>query len=188
MVTLGDTDRQGTFHAAFNASTSVQVLMLQPNDANGANSSDDAPAAAALATNAATCATIIKAFNEQNQFPAVTKIWATDDIIMELKGRFAAYDQFKDVPRALRAAPDAKTWAGVQLWLWWLPPTSFSRGSSSNNNEHRVVCKSRLATIWTTMLAGFHAEKSATLPRLPEELWLYMFGFLKHDEQPIFPT
>ena len=41
-----------------------------------------------------------KHFNEENQFPAVTKIWATDDIIIELKGWYAAYDHFKDVPRA----------------------------------------------------------------------------------------
>ena len=33
-----------------------------------------------------------------------------------LKGPFEAYNQFKGVPRALRAAPDAKTWARVQLW------------------------------------------------------------------------
>ena len=112
-------------------------------------------------------------------FPS--KIWATDDVIMRLKGPFAAYDQFKDVPRALRAAPDAKTWADVQLWLWWLPPTSFS------GDGDRVVCKSRQLTIWATMLCGFRAEAFATLPSLPEELWLYTFGFLKHDQQPTFP-
>ena len=44
----------------------------------------------------------------------------------------------------------------------------------------------RVTTIWTTMLAGSRTEKIATLPRLPEELWLYMFGFLKHEEQPAF--
>ena len=39
------------------------------------------------------------------------------------------------------------------------------------------------------MLAGSRAESvvSATLPGLPEELWLYIFGFLKHDQQPTFP-
>jgi len=57
-------------------------------------------------------------------------------------------------------------------------------GGDGNNN--RVVCKSRATTIRTTMLAGFHAEKTATLPRLPEELWLYMFVFLKHDQQPAY--
>ena len=67
-----------------------------------------------------------QSIQQRKQFPAVTKIWATDDIIIQLKGRYAACDHFKDVPRARRAAPDAKTWAGVQLWLWWLPPTSFS--------------------------------------------------------------
>jgi len=36
------------------------------------------------------------------------------------------------------------------------------------------------------MLAAVRAEKTTTLPCLPEELWLHMFGFLKHDQQPIF--
>lgn len=101
---------------------------------------------------------------------------------MRLKGPFEAYNQFKDVPRALRAAPDAKTWAGVQLWLWWLPPTSFS------GDGDRVVCKSRQLTVWPTMLCGLRTEESITSTSLPEELWLYTFGFLKHDQQPTFPN
>ena len=35
------------------------------------------------------------------------------------------------------------------------------------------------------MLCGFRAEETATLLRLPEELWLYTFGLLKHDQQQI---
>ena len=153
--------------------------MVQPIDSDN----DDVDAAAVDAgTTAKTASTsaIVKAFNEQAQFAAVTKIWATDDIIKGLKGRVEAYNEFKDVPRALRAAPDAKTWAAVQLWLWWLPPTSFS------GDGDRVVCASRQLTVWVATLCGLRAEKSATLPRLPEELWLYTFGFLKHDQQPMF--
>ena len=173
----------GPFSGAFVGCTSLAVLMVQPTDAND-DSDVAATADAATTTTAATTATgasaIIKAFNEQAQFRAVTTIWATDDVIAGLKGPFEAYNQFKDVPRALRAAPDAKTWAGVQLWLWWLPPTSFS------GDGDRVVCRSRQLTLWVTMLGGLRAEEAATLPRLPEELWLYAFGFLKHDQQPTF--
>ena len=119
--------------------------------------------------------------------PEETRIWAPDHIVAQLTGRFNDCKRFADVPRALRAAPDAKTWAGVQLWLWWLPPTSFSGGAGGRNtDDHRVVCKSRQRTVWVTMLCGLRAEEAATLPRLPEELWLYMFGLLKHDQQPTF--
>ena len=96
---------------AFHSCPLLTVLFIQPTN----------DAAAPHSTTA-----IIKAFNE-NQFPNVfTKIWATDDVIAKLKGPFEAYEQFNNVPRALRAAPDATTWAGVQLWRWWLPPSSFS--------------------------------------------------------------
>ena len=111
--------------------------------------------------------------------PDETRIWAPDHIVAQLTGRFNDCKRFADVPRALRAAPDAKTWAGVHLWLWWLPPTSFGDGE-------RVVCRARVATVWATMLCGLRAEMTGSLPRLPEELWLYTFGLLKHDQQPTF--
>ena len=138
---------------------------------------------------ATAAATIIKAFDEQNQSPGGIKIWATDAIILTLKGRFAAYDQFKDVPRALRAAPDAKTWAGVQLWCWWLPPSSFSvRAGGVGGDDERVVCTSRTATIWTVMLSAYKSsEVLDVLPDLEPELWEHIFTFLKHNEQPSFP-
>ena len=119
--------------------------------------------------------------------PADVKIWVPDHIVAQLTGRFNEYNRFAEVPRARRAAPDAKTWAAVQLWLWWLPPTSFS-DSVGGDASLQVVCKSRVAAVWTTMLAGLRTEKMATLPRLPEELWLLVFGFLKHDQQPTFAT
>ena len=184
-TTLGGTDWRGAFHGAFEGCTSLAVLMVQPIDTGEGADAVAAATATAAATTASTSA-VIKAFNEQAQFPAVTKIWATDDIITSLQGSFAAYRQFKDVPRALRAAPDATTWAGVQLWLWWLPPTSFSADGGGGGNNRRVVCKSRQLTIWTTMLCGHRAVTSTTLPDLPEELWLCLFGFLKHDQQPTF--
>ena len=112
--------------------------------------------------------------------PDAARIWAPDHIVAQLTGRFNDCNHFAQVPRALRAAPDAKTWAGVQLWLWWLPPTSFS------GDGDRVVCKARKLTVWATVLGGLRAEETTTLPRLPEELWLYTFGFLRHDQQPTF--
>ena len=130
---------------------------------------------------------VVKALNEQNQFTSVTKFWASDDVIAGLSGLFEAYTQLKDVPRELLAAPDAKTWAGVQLWLWWLPPILFSEGNIWRLQPYRVACKSRQRTIWATMLGGLRAEASAALPGLTQELWRYMFGFLKHDQLPTFP-
>ena len=126
---------------------------------------------------------IIEAINNQNQFPAVVNIWATDSIIAELKGRYSPYDTFAAIPRALRAAPDAKTWAGVQLWLWWLPPSAF-RDSCGGVLDVRVVCNSRTIAVWNAMMAGHRAQQNSTLPYLPPELWLRMFEFLKHDQQP----
>ena len=186
VTTLGHTDSEGTYHGAFEGCTAVKVLMVQPLD-----TIDDFDVAGAADTAGMTTATnvpaLIKALNEQNQFTSVTKFWATDDIIAGLSGLFEAHTRLKDVPRELLAAPDARTWAGVQLWLWWLPPTAFVSGGvedGSSNTNHRVVCKPRQRTLWVTMLGGLRAEKSSTLPRLTEELWLYTFGFLKHDHQP----
>ena len=72
---------------------------------------------------------IIAAFNDETQFPAITQIWATDTIIAALKGLYIQYDTYAAIPKPLKAAPEATTWAGVQLWLWWLTPTSFTAGS-----------------------------------------------------------
>jgi len=128
---------------------------------------------------------IVKAFNEQRQFPAVAKIWATDTVIAELKGLYNPYTTFAEIPRLLKAVPDAKTWAGVQLWQWWLPPSAF-RDSNGGVLDDRVVCKSRAVAVWNTMASGSRASKLAILPYLPPELWLRMFKFLKHDQQPVY--
>ena len=88
---------------------------------------------------------------------------------------------FSAIPRPLRAAPDATTWAGVQLWLWWLPPTSFAAGS----DDTRTVCASRSVAIWNTMASAYRAsEVLEVLPDLEPELWELIFTFLKHDQQP----
>ena len=38
------------------------------------------------------------------------------------------------------------------------------------------------------MLGGPRAGMAARLPRLPEELWLYTVGLLKHDQTPVYWT
>ena len=130
-------------------------------------------------------AAIVTAFNHQHQFPKVTRVWATDDIVAQLDGAYALYESFAAVPRSLKAAPDAKTWAGVQLWLWWLPP-SFFRGGS---DDTRVVSESRTVAIWSTMMSAHRASKGngkgfGVLPDLEPELWEQIFAFLKHDQPP----
>ena len=124
----------------------------------------------------------INAFNEQNMFPFVNKIWAPDSIIAELKGPFEQYKTFKQIPRKLRAAPDATTWSGVELWMWWQSPSYFGNRSE----DGRVQCKQRIITIWNVMLSAYRAsEVLVILPELEPELWEHILTFLKHENQPV---
>lgn len=189
-------------YGAFEDCPSVASLLIQPANSNGNDNAEEmcmhyndsaaCPCGACGVRNSTSEASrfaIVKAFNNQSQFSAVCKIWATDDVVVELKGLFAAHAKFADVPRALRAAPDAKTWAGVQLWLWWLPPSSFvvDINGTADDTDGRAVCKSRVAIIWTTMLSAYKAsEVLDLLPDLEPELWELFFRFLKHDELPAF--
>ena len=108
----------------------------------------------------------------------IARVWAPDCIIKQLTGPFAAYSKFADLPRAMRVAPDAKTWAAVELWQWWSAPTYVG--------QDRLACLNRRRTVFAVMLSGARTERLALLPRLPEELWLYMFSFLKHAEAPTY--
>lgn len=110
---------------------------------------------------------IIRAFNEQTQIPAVTKIWAPDTVVNQLTGPFAEYSTLDEVPRAMRAAPDATSWAGVQLWLHWSDP-------EVDAAEGRGLCRPRQQMVWTVMHV---AER---LEILPSEMWLLIFTFVKH--------
>ena len=177
---------------AFADCPSISIVLIKPNtdgDDNGGDGNGDGDTAEAAAISSAFVvpAAIIAAFTERTKLPNDARIWATDDVISGLQGRFAGCNRFEDVPRALRAAPDAKTWAGVQLWLWWLPPLAFC-GSSGGVLDGRIVCRSRIITVWNTMVSGFRAQRLAILPYLPPELWLRMFEFLRHDQQPAFPV
>lgn len=108
----------------------------------------------------------------------ITRLWAPDSIIQQMEGPFAAYNSFAELPRAMRVAPKAKTWAAVQLWLWFAPPHGVG--------VVRRACYSRRLATFTVMLSAFRAAELSLLPRLPEELWLYSFEFLEHDEPPAY--
>lgn len=156
--------------------------MVAPVGACGAATEGDAEAGVdqATATVANTSAdTIIKAFNEERQFPNVVQIWATDDIIAALAGPFEAYASFADIPREMRAAPDATTWAGVQLWQWWSSP-------DVDRHDNRDISIQCLTTIWTVLHAACRTAEADSLPELEPELWLLIFTFLKND-RPFAP-
>jgi hypothetical protein len=115
--------------------------------------------------------------------PSVTRVWAPDAVIALLTGPFTGYSTFAEVPRGMRAAPDATTWAAVQLWVWWSPPTG-----AGYADQDRTVCKPRLGTLFSTMLAGLRAATAEVLPALPQELWVVIFGFLQHNQPPTYES
>jgi hypothetical protein len=108
--------------------------------------------------------------NSLNEIPLanVNRIWAPDYVINQFTGPFAEFSTFAKIPRAMRAAPDATTWAGVQLWLHWSDP-------EMDAADKRVLCKSRQQMVWTVMHV---AER---LEILPSEMWLLIFTFVKHE-------
>ena len=119
---------------------------------------------------------------------SLTKIWAPDAVVNQLTGPFSEYSTFASIPRAMRAAPDATTWAAVQLWMWWSPPTKAGYTNRAGVcKDNRIVCKTRRVTLFTTTMAGVEAAKARSLPSLPPPIWLLVFGFLKHDEAPVYP-
>jgi len=176
---------------AFKGCSSITALLVHPSDANAADEDE-----AGVDSNPDAWSRLYAAYDtddsdyEEEEYeqllPDTTKIWAPDTIVAQLAGQFEAFARFADVPRAFRAAPDATTWAGAQLWLWWLPPSSFySGGDGSDDGDDRVVCKSRVVTIWITMLSAYKSsEVLDVLPDLEPELWEHIFTFLKHDQQP----
>ena len=119
----------------------------------------------------------------------VTRIWAPDAIVNQLTGPFAEYSTFAEMPRAMRAAPDATTWAAVQLWLWWSPPTEAGYTNRAGVcKDDRIVCKTRHVMLFAATMAGFEAAESGSLPTLPPPIWLLIFGFIKHDATPAYPA
>jgi len=96
----------------------------------------------------------------------IARVWAPDCIIKQLTGPFAAYSKFADLPRAMRVAPDATTWAGVQMWLHWSDPQSVA------NDSHLHSSTSRRELVWTVM----HVEERLDI--LPSEMWMLIFSFI----------
>ena len=123
---------------------------------------------------------------DKYQFPqeplrTVQRVWANDGIIKRFQGDFAGANCFADLDADLKAAPGATTWAGVQLWQWWSPPTG-----AGHEGDTRIVCDSRNSALYTSVMSGYRASKSKTLPHLPGEMWICIFGFLEHDDAPYY--
>ena len=104
---------------------------------------------------------------------ASTRVWASDAIISRMDGIFRQFQCFADLPRSMRAAPDATTWAGVQLWQWWSSP-------DVDAVDGRLVSRSRQCSIWTVLHAACRAAEEESLPELEPELWLLVFTFVRH--------
>jgi hypothetical protein len=171
---------------AFQRCSSCTTLLVQPADAGAAAATtwsalldistiddDDADADAGDEEDDATGPLL----------SGVTRVWAPDAVIALLTGPFTGYSTLAEMPRGLRAAPDAKTWAAVQLWRWWSPPTG-----AGYADQERTVCRPRLGTLFNTMLAGVRAVNANALPPLPQELWVVIFGFLKHNQPPAYQS
>ena len=88
-------------------------------------------------------------------FQHITRIWAPDAIVNQLTGPFTDFTCLGDVPRTKRVAPDARTWAGVELWLDWSPPDA-----AGYTDKTRTVCTSRQRTLFVTMLSAARAARS----------------------------
>jgi len=100
---------------------------------------------------------------------SLEEIWVhKDDVIQHLTSPFAEYSTLASIPRAMRAAPDATSWTGVQLWMHWSDP-------EMDAADKRVLCRSRQKMVWTVMHV---AER---LEIMPSEMWLLIFTFVKHE-------
>lgn len=129
-------------------------------------------------------------------------LWASDHVVEQLRGslgdfNFVADDAdpaantntFAKLPRRVRAAPDAKTWAAVQLWVYWSPPTGAGYVNRQKQcKDRRIVAKARRRLLFAATASAHAAalrNNGATLPALPPPIWLVIFGFLKHERPPV---
>jgi len=78
----------------------------------------------------------------------------------------------------MRAAPDATTWVGVQLWKWWSDP-------QDDAGEGRKLSPSRRQMVWTVMHVALRLETTSTSPELadvlPPEMWMLIMTFVKNE-------
>lgn len=114
-------------------------------------------------------------------FDNVSRIWAPDHVINQLGGPFQKYATLAEVPRGMRAAPDATTWTAAQLYLWWSDP-------QDDAGKGRVLCPSRQQMVWTVMHVALRLETTSTSPELadvlPPEMWMLIMTFVKHEQPP----
>lgn len=138
----------------------------------------------------------------EQRAPAATvaRVYADDAAVAALTGPYADYAALADVPRSLRAAPDASTWAAVQLHLWWSKVTD-----AGYIDKSRVVAMCRKRLLFVTMLSAARTCRVPSLQRtrtatakqmtvapqhrlsyLPEELWVIIFTFVRHGRIPLY--
>ena len=145
--------------SAFGGCSSLATLLIQP-------------AAAATGTDRANARELNKIQLAQNAL-----VWAPDHVINQLTGPFKNYATFAEVPRAMRAAPDATTWTAAQLWLDWSDP-------QSDAGDERVLSKSRQQMVWTVMHVALRLVTTSTSPTLADvlsyETWMLIMTFVKH--------
>ena len=104
-------------------------------------------------------------------FEHVARIWAPNAVIKNARGPFVKYAKFAALPRAMRAAPDATTWAGVQLWRHWSDPQSVA------NDRHRHSSTSRRELVWTVMISAARYAKSKEMI-IAQELLMLILSFI----------
>jgi hypothetical protein len=118
--------------------------------------------------------------------PQLLRVRGPDHIIAQLAGRFKPYTTMAEMPNHMQVAPDAKTLAGIELWLWWSPPQP--GGPIAHYNSAASPSHARCLVVWILMLVTARLYRVAAgggLPHLPFELWNMMLGFVKHDALPV---
>ena len=106
-------------------------------------------------------------FTELVPFENVNRILAPNAIVNQFTGPFNNYKTFAEVPRAMRAVPDANSYAAGALDLWWSDP-------EQDAGKGRVLGVSRRKMVWMMMHI---AER---LEILPSELWLLIITFVEN--------
>ena len=104
------------------------------------------------------------------------------DVVNQLAGPFKKYATLAEVPRAMRAVPDATTYAAGALYLWWSDP-------QDDAGQGRVLCPSRQQIVWTVMHVALRLETTSTSPVfadvLPPEMWMMIMTFVKQEQPPM---
>ena len=125
---------------------------------------------------------IFKGYNSElvsffNQYcPNVNKIWAPDSMIPKLNGKFSSYNSWKDIPNEMKVIKNNKASKNIDLWLWW--------ATYPKLNDSRLFCNDRKKYTLTLLLIALKLEKINLFPETPQEIWLMILGFIKHQHIP----